>query len=61
MYGSPLKMSETPCGPRAHGPLLGEHTDEILKDTLGYSEEQIKGLYEKNILHVEDAAKRLKK
>jgi len=59
MYGSPLKMSETPCGPRAHAPLLGEHTEEILKDTLGYSDEQINSLYENNILYIEDAAKRL--
>jgi crotonobetainyl-CoA:carnitine CoA-transferase CaiB-like acyl-CoA transferase len=59
MYGSPLKMSETPCGPRSHAPLLGEHTDEILKDTLGYSEEQIQSLYDNKILHIEDAAKKL--
>ena len=28
MYGSPLKMSESPCGIRGYGPLLGEHNKE---------------------------------
>jgi len=59
MYGSPLKMSETPCGPRGHGPLLGEHTEEILAHTLGYTKEQVEELYSNNILHIEEAAKSL--
>jgi len=61
MYGSPLKMSETPCGPRGHGPLLGEHTEEVLAHTLGYSREQVEALYAANILHIEEAAKPLVK
>ncbi len=59
MYGSPLKMSETPCGPRGHGPFLGEHTEEVLAHTLGYSKEQVEKLYADNILHIEEAAKPL--
>jgi CoA:oxalate CoA-transferase len=59
MYGSPLKMSETPCGPRGHGPFLGEHTEEVLAQTLGYTKEQVEELYADNILHIEDAAKAL--
>lgn len=61
MYGSPFKMSETPCGPRDHAPLLGEHTNEILRNTLGYSDEQIQALHDQNILHIEDGAKKLNK
>jgi len=59
MYGSPLKMSETPCAPRGHGPLLGEHTEEVLAHTLGYSRAQVDELYAANVLHIEEAAKAL--
>ncbi|MBI5947042.1 MAG: CoA transferase [Chloroflexi bacterium] len=30
--GSPIKMTETPAGPRGRGPLLGEHTDAVLAE-----------------------------
>ncbi|MBO66760.1 MAG: formyl-CoA transferase [Acidiferrobacteraceae bacterium] len=38
--GNPIKMSDSPTVVE-RSPLLGEHTDEILKEVLGYSEEQI--------------------
>lgn len=60
MYGSPLKMSETPCGVRGHGPLLGEHTYEILREKLNYTESQIKQLYTQNVLYHEEAVDRYK-
>jgi formyl-CoA transferase len=44
LTGIPIKYSETPGKIRHHPPLLGEHTDEILAGTLGYSAEQIKVL-----------------
>ena len=44
-----------------HGPLLGEHTQEVLAHTLGYSQEQVEELYSENILHIEEAAKSLVK
>ncbi|MCP4716825.1 MAG: hypothetical protein GY868_17010, partial [Deltaproteobacteria bacterium] len=59
MYGSPFKMSETPCCVRGHGPLLGEHTEEILTDVLGYNEGQIKELYDAQVVHHEEAVDRL--
>src|SRR5256884_2916504 len=34
--GNPIKLSDSPCEV-ARSPLLGEHTEEILKDVLGYS------------------------
>lgn len=61
MYGSPFKMSETPCAPRGHGPLLGEHTEEVLAHTLGFTQEQVEELYSSNVLHIEDSAKPLVK
>lgn len=41
LTGSPLKLSETPVTCRAHPPLLGEHTDEILTSLLNYSGEEV--------------------
>lgn len=60
MYGSPLKMSETPAGVRGHAPLLGEHTEEILTHILDYSKEKIQELYENEVLYHESAVDRLK-
>lgn len=44
MPGFPVKMSETPATYRIGAPQLGEHTVEILKDMLGYSDEKIEDL-----------------
>jgi formyl-CoA transferase len=42
--GIPIKYSETPATIRLHPPLLGEHTDEVLADLLGYAPEKIAAL-----------------
>jgi CoA:oxalate CoA-transferase len=49
-YGSPLKMSETPCGVRGYSPFLGEHNPEVLSEMLGYDQTKIKDLYSKQVL-----------
>ena len=41
--GVPVKLSRTPGGPRAPGPVLGEHTRAVMSD-LGYREEEIAAL-----------------
>jgi formyl-CoA transferase len=38
--GNPIKMSDSPSEV-TRSPLLGEHTGEILRDVLGYSEQEI--------------------
>ena len=38
--GMPIKLSASPAVIR-RSPLLGEHTDEVLKDVLGYDEGKI--------------------
>jgi crotonobetainyl-CoA:carnitine CoA-transferase CaiB-like acyl-CoA transferase len=49
--GIPWQMSGTPCGVRSAAPLRGQHTEEILKGLLGFSEEQIQDLRERRILY----------
>ena len=48
--GFPIKFSETPCQLRYPPPLLGEHTEEVLKELLGYSDEEIQRLREKGVI-----------
>jgi formyl-CoA transferase len=44
LTGVPIKYSDTPGTIRLHPPLLGEHTDEVLTDVLGYSPDRIEKL-----------------
>jgi crotonobetainyl-CoA:carnitine CoA-transferase CaiB-like acyl-CoA transferase len=41
--GTPIKLSATPIDPRRRAPMLGEHTDEVLKER-GLSAKEIEGL-----------------
>jgi formyl-CoA transferase len=44
LAGLPIKYSETPGVIRRPPPLLGEHTDEVLTEVLGYSPDQVETL-----------------
>jgi len=48
--GIPMKFSETPGQIKAPPPLLGQHTEEILKNLLGYSEEEINQLRSEEVI-----------
>lgn len=41
LLGSPMKLSETPPEVRSAPPVLGEHTEEVLGELLGYSQGDI--------------------
>lgn len=50
VIGSPINLSETPAEVRSPAPLLGQHSADILKNVLDYSEDQIETLKKKKII-----------
>jgi crotonobetainyl-CoA:carnitine CoA-transferase CaiB-like acyl-CoA transferase len=48
--GFPYKMSQTPAEAHRPPPLLGEHTEEVLKELLGYSTEEVALLHERGAI-----------
>src|SRR5215470_14150340 len=44
MVGAPVRLSKTPGSVRTPAPMLGEHTDEVLRDLLGLSNGEIADL-----------------
>jgi formyl-CoA transferase len=50
LVGSPMKLSATPPRYDMPPPLLGQHTEEVLRDVLGHNAAQIAALREKGII-----------
>jgi crotonobetainyl-CoA:carnitine CoA-transferase CaiB-like acyl-CoA transferase len=50
LAGIPLKYSATPGAIRRPPPLLGEHTDDVLADVLGYAPERIEALRRQGVV-----------
>ncbi|MCS0543186.1 CoA transferase, partial [Aeromonas veronii] len=48
--GSPIRLSDSPLEEVVAAPLIGEHTEEVLHEMLGLTEEQIRLLNQKNII-----------
>lgn len=48
---SAIRLSETPGEVYAPAPVLGQHTDDVLKEVLGYSSETIAGLKEAGVIN----------
>jgi CoA:oxalate CoA-transferase len=49
--GSPIRLSETPGTVRTPAPLLGEHSEEVLREVLGYTAEQIEALKNESVIN----------
>jgi crotonobetainyl-CoA:carnitine CoA-transferase CaiB-like acyl-CoA transferase len=43
---SPMRFSKSPVAYRVAPPLIGEHTDKVLRDWLGYDQQQLDQLHE---------------
>jgi crotonobetainyl-CoA:carnitine CoA-transferase CaiB-like acyl-CoA transferase len=50
VLGMPVRLSATPGQPRGHAPELGEHTESLLTELLGYSWDDIARLREANVI-----------
>ncbi|MGB9868259.1 MAG: CaiB/BaiF CoA transferase family protein [Bacillota bacterium] len=50
IVGSPYRLSDTPGEVRDHGPLLGEHTEEVLVGLLGYAAEEVEALKKRHVV-----------
>jgi CoA:oxalate CoA-transferase len=48
---SPLKLSETPGEVYAPAPMLGEHSEQVLREVLGYSREKITQLQSEGVIN----------
>ena len=50
IVGSPLKLSDTPPVYEHPPPLLGEHTEQVLRDLLHYSDDHIQALRQEHAI-----------
>ena len=50
LTGVPVKLSRSPGSIRHHPPLLGEHTEEVLKELLGVSDAELAALREEEVV-----------
>jgi len=48
--GNPIKLSDSPSSDVTRSPLLGEHTDEILRQVLGFSDHQLAEIHDSGAL-----------
>ena len=49
--GSPIRLSETPGRVESPAPLLGEHSEEVLRTVLGYDKERIAALKAEGVIN----------
>lgn len=50
LIASPIKLSETPVSYRHSPPLVGQHTEEVLGEMLGYSSDKVADLKARGII-----------
>jgi crotonobetainyl-CoA:carnitine CoA-transferase CaiB-like acyl-CoA transferase len=50
LTGIPVKLSETKGAPQSPPPLLGQHTEEVLKNILNYDDKTIQELKKEGVI-----------
>lgn len=50
IVGSPFHLSETPGTVRSPAPALGQHTEQVLRDVLGYRDSRVQELFESGMV-----------
>jgi len=50
LIGSPMRLTGTPVSYRHAPPLIGQHTNEVLSEKLGLSDDELATLREKNVI-----------
>jgi crotonobetainyl-CoA:carnitine CoA-transferase CaiB-like acyl-CoA transferase len=50
LLGLPIRFRKTPGNARGHAPALGQHTEEVLRDTLGYSTAEVERLRDSGVI-----------
>jgi crotonobetainyl-CoA:carnitine CoA-transferase CaiB-like acyl-CoA transferase len=50
LLNTPFRFSETPAEVRMRPPLWGEHTDEVLKELLGYNDGDVRRLRQEQVI-----------
>jgi crotonobetainyl-CoA:carnitine CoA-transferase CaiB-like acyl-CoA transferase len=50
MVGSPIKIADVPEPEVRFVPDLGQHTDEVLRELLGYDDARLAGLREQKVI-----------
>ena len=50
LIGSPMRFTETPVTYRHPPPLIGQHTEEVLREKLGLSDDDLSSLREKEVI-----------
>jgi CoA:oxalate CoA-transferase len=61
MVGAPVRLSETPGSVRSPAPMLGEHTEAVLREMLGLDTETIAGLRAAGVVGPARAESRLRR
>jgi crotonobetainyl-CoA:carnitine CoA-transferase CaiB-like acyl-CoA transferase len=50
MVGAPVRLSETPGSVRTPSPMLGEHTEQVLRELLGMDQATVAALRDKGVI-----------
>lgn len=56
VLNSPVQYSRSGPSIRTPPPLLGQHTDEVLRDVLGFEDTEIEALKRDRVVHADGSA-----